>query len=36
VSDIGNEVFERYFRLSARGNRTMSFGIEPDKWSPYK
>ena len=36
VSDIGNEVFERYFRLPARGNRTMSFGIEPDKWSPYK
>lgn len=36
VSDIGNEVFEQYFRLSARGNRTMSFGIEPDKWSAYK
>lgn len=36
VSRIGNEVFERYFRLSARGNRVMSFGIEPEVWSPYK
>lgn len=36
VSAIGNEVFERYFRLAQRGNRTMSFGIEPEVWSPYK
>lgn len=36
VSEIGNEVFERYFRLKARGNRTMSFGIKPELWSPYK
>lgn len=36
VSEIGNEVFERYFRLEARGNRTMNFGIEPELWSAYK
>lgn len=36
VSAIGNEVFERYFRLEARGNRTMNFGIEPEVWYANK
>lgn len=36
VSEIGNEVFERYFKLEQRGNRIMNFGIEPELWSPYK
>lgn len=33
VSDIGNRVFEDYFNV--RG-RLMTFGIEPDEWSPDK
>lgn len=36
VSKIGNDVFERYFRLPQRKNRIMNFGIEPEVWSPYK
>jgi DNA polymerase I-like protein with 3'-5' exonuclease and polymerase domains len=36
VSDIGNEVFERYFKLPQRGNRIMEFDIEPEEWSANK
>lgn len=34
VSDIGNRVFEDYFKHPARGNRIMDFGIAPDLWLP--